>query len=226
MYILQMQPAYEEIRMAYPTTPALFYNTQFRQYRLRLEGNKFHKIKYKIRTPKELKAILDKMMPEDVYQTISWWLNPEDLGQKRVNSPGSPRLDNLFLGSDYLMDFDEKDYQERSEMLHNIRLAQIYLKEHGMIQQVLMRTGRGYQLVVIDFFEWAKVKVESPRDREYAYGYKMRKLTKDMLNKGIKWDSDVSIDTRRIFRVPNTMHRNGKKIMIIAYSEKTLIFGG
>lgn len=169
----------------------------------------------------------------DAYNTVSWWLNPQMLTRKHVALPEyrtkkdkkrikeariQAFLSNIFLGSDYIMDFDDKDYQNgQSEALENVKLAKLALSELGFNDFLLMRTGRGYQLLVFDFNKWAKqgMKAVMPRDREQFYLQKMKKLTEMLKAKGIKWDYDVSCDTRRICRVPNTYHNNGNLITII-----------
>ena len=216
--------------MAYPT-PILLHNSKFRQYKLR-KNDKWYVIRQKIRSPEQLLWFIEKYQPTDVYQTVSWWLNPQSLNGKRANLPdynGRNKkqikeakikhfLANTFLGSDYIMDFDDKDYSDRSEgSQSNLRLAKLKLWELGFKDFLTMRTGKGYQLLVKDFNEWAKkgIKATMPRDREYQYQRKMNELTKILLQAKIKWDYKVSIDTRRVFRVPNTIHNNGNIIKIL-----------
>ena len=205
----------------YNSTPTLLPMSKFRHYRVRLKDNKFVKIKDKIHTPEQLKKHLDKLMPFDVYNTISWWLNPEYLGSRKAQMPKfrskeamveyrtNNLLNNFFLGSDYMMDFDGDDYKSKEEMLDNVKLAKLKLNEMGLHDFTLVRTGRGYQLWVMDFWKWAKISVKHPRDREYACQKKMVKLTSELRKAGIKWDYNVSIDTRRLARVIKTFHRNG-----------------
>jgi hypothetical protein len=127
-------------------------------------------------------------------------------------------LNNIFLGSDYIMDFDDKDYHNGSEGSQNqLKLSKLKLNELGFNDFLTMRTGKGYQLLVMDFNAWAKkdIKVVMPRDREFQYQRKMAELTKKLLEAKITWDYKVSTDTRRIFRVPNTLHNNGNIIKIL-----------
>jgi hypothetical protein len=117
------------------------------------------------------------------------------------------------------MDFDDKDYASTDEAINNLVLAKLGLKQLGFKKFMTIRTGKGYQLFVFDFNEWAKkgLKAVMPRDREYAYLNKMRLLTSKLKDMKIKWDYDVSCDTRRICRVPNTYHNNGNLIRVIGY---------
>lgn len=205
----------------YNSMPDLLPMSKFRHYRVRLKNGKFIKIYGKIHTSEQLKKHLDRLMPADVYNTISWWLNPEYLGSRKPQIPKSKKkaviteykiknlLNNSFLGSDYLMDFDGDDYKSSVEMLDNVKLAKLKLNELGLYDFILVRTGRGYQLWVMDFWKWAKIRIEHPRDREYACQKKMVKLTRELINAGIRWDYNVSIDTRRLARVIKTFHRNG-----------------
>lgn len=212
--------------MTYPTMPVLFYKSQFRQYRVKARENVFVKIKDKIYTPVQLKAVLDELMPEDVYQTISWWMKPQELGLKKIKKAGHSILSNFFLGSDYLMDFDLKNYKDNAELVSNVNLARLFLEQYGMKRLVIMKTpSGGQQVLVTDFNTWAKVNVAHPKEREYAYLFKMKKLTKMLLDAGIKWDSDVSNDTRRIFRTPNTLRLStNQKVRLLEYSPELMVF--
>ncbi len=204
----------------YPIFPILLYNSKFRHYRIKCIGKNrkeyFKKLNKKIYNSKQLKNYLDRYNPIDVYQTISWWFNPQLLGSRR-NVKGFPLLNNFFLGSDYLMDFDIGDYTNKLEMINNVKLAILSLREVGFIHYILLRTGQGYQLIITDFNIKTKEKLKAvfPRDREYAYGMKMKELTDKLIKMKVKWDWRVSIDTRRLCRVPNTLHRNGNTIKIL-----------
>jgi hypothetical protein len=192
--------------------------------------DRFIKIREKIYTPVQLKQYLDAYNPIDCYQTVSLWKYPQYLGIKKLAKIPYPtpkpllqaeRLrrfqDNLFLGSDFVLDFDQKDYKNPQEMQANIVLAKQSLIKLGMTKHILMRTGAGQQLLVADFWEWANIHVAYPKDREYACLRSMQRLTRTLLDIGIKWDSAVSSDTRRIMRCPNTLHRNGNMIKLIEW---------
>ena len=214
--------------------PYLLPNSQFRQYKLRRIENKGERwlvIRKKIRTSEQLLSYIAAFKPTDVYQTISYWLNPDKLSTKKTALPkyeGNKEkikeakirafMGNIFIGSDYIMDFDDKDYAKgTAESLDNVKLAKLALNELGMKEFMLMQTGRGYQLLVFDFNKWAKngLKAILPRDREYVYLQRMKKLTEMLKSRKIKWDYGVSCDTRRICRVPNTFHNNGNLIKIV-----------
>ena len=215
--------------MEYPM-PILLHNSQFRQYKLR-RNDKWYVIMKKIRSPEQLFNFIEKYQPTDVYQTVSWWLNPQSLKGKRISLPeynGRNKkqikeirikhfISSIFLGSDYIMDFDDKDYPNGSEgSLSNLKLAKLKLEEIDFKDFITMRTGKGYQLLVKDFNEWAKnSKALMPKDKEYHYQRKMSELSKELLHAKIKWDYKVSTATRRVFRVPNTLHNNGNLIRIL-----------
>ena len=216
--------------VAYQTIPKILPNSQFRQYKLR-KNERWFVLNKKIRTSQQLLEYINKINPTDVYQSVSYWLNPTRLGSKKFNAPtykgdktiikeahSNYFLSSIFLGSDYIMDFDDKDYKNGQEdSRSNLELAKLKLQEIGFKEFLTMRTGRGYQLLVMDFNEWAKkdMKAVMPRDREDFYLVKMRKLTRMLLASKIRWDYRVSVDTRRIFRVPNSVHNNGNIIKVL-----------
>jgi len=236
--------------MPYPTMPILFPNSKFRHYRIKVDTFNFLKIKKKIYKPEQLKEELDKIPNiQGVYQTISLWLNPEHLGKKHVEEGIKLTLsqkiknlqDNFFLSCNYLMDFDRKDYDSEKSMLENVERAKELLWEMGMRKLVLQQTPhRGRQLIALDFDKWANVNVAYPKDREYAYGMKLRRLTnilltglpnpsKEQVNEAKKkpfifWDYNVSLNTRSLFRTPNTVGDNGVRVKLIEYPENEMIF--
>jgi DNA primase catalytic subunit len=201
--------------------PIILPNSQFRQYRFRLKDGTFIKIKDKIRTQGDLIKYLKKYNPADVYQTASWWLNPQLLGSRIEKKAGFRILQNFFLGMDFIFDFDADDYNSVIEMQENLDKAIANFKSLGLNDYMVMETGRGFQVLFLDFNEWLLNQyphirmIANPMDREMAYRAKLIKIVTGLKNKGIKFDYNVSIDTRRIFRVPNTFHRNGKLIKIV-----------
>jgi len=201
--------------------PIILPKSQFRQYRLKLWGGTFIKIKDKIRKQGDLIKYLKKYNPIDVYQTVSWWLNPQLLGSRIERKAGFRILQNFFLGMDFVFDFDLDDYNSVIEMQDNLDKAIFTFKSMGLNDYMVLETGRGFQTVFFDFNDWLLnkypnlKKIANPLDREMAYRAKLIKLVNELKSKGIKFDYNVSTDTRRIFRVPNTFHRNGKMIQII-----------
>jgi hypothetical protein len=231
----------------YQVIPILFFDSKFRHYRVRIDKNNFLKIKAKIYSPEQLKKILDSIPNiTGVYQTISTWLNPQYLSRKKVerSSKINDRIkdleSNFFMYCNYLMDFDRKDYKTEEEMLYNLNLAKEFLVKQSMEKFVLQKTPHGgRQLIALDFPEWANIKVAYPKDREYAYGMKLKKLTEMLLtgkekptkeevkkakvNPYISWDYNVSLNTRSLFRTPNTLGDNGVRVKLI-YHEGSMIF--
>lgn len=205
--------------MEYPT-PILLPNSKWRHYRFRLADNSFKKVSKRIYKPEDLLAQIYKYKPVDVYQTVSYWLNPELLGAKRALKPGFRILQNFFLGSDYIMDFDISDYSSEQEMISNLEKAKsILIKEYNAEHYIILKTAHGFHLIWLDFDAYVKSKINSvmPMDREYAFQKKMKQLTEELMELGVKWDYKISIDTRRLIRVPNTLHRNGSLIKVLEW---------
>ena len=227
---------------SYPTMPVLLKDSHFRQFRVRLKNDRFVKLR-RIYSAEQLKKELDRLMPEDCYQTISCWSSPQKLGVKRMLKPHYPLpknelykvplyktdkiLNNNLLKVDYLMDFDAKDYKSLEDMQNNLKLARLFLQQQGMKEHLVMKTpSGGRQLLVMDFDKWAEIHEDWPSEREKAYLKEMRKLTSMMQIEGIRWDWKVSLDTRRVCRVPDTVRLStGKKVRLIEFDERNIIRG-
>lgn len=221
--------------------PVLMADSRFRQFRVRLKNDRFLKLR-RIYSPEQLKKELDKFMPEDCYQTIATFQNPELMGAKHTQEPSYPLpknklylnaeyrinkiLNNNLLKVDYLMDFDLKSYVDQNEMLSNVSLARLFLQEHGMKEHILMKTpSGGRQLLIADFDKWANVHEAMPSKRESAYLLKMKQLTEMLKKAGVEWDWHVSNDTRRICRVPNSVRLStGVKVSLIDFKPEYLTF--
>lgn len=187
-----------------------------RQYRIVTYEGDMRKIKRQIHKPEELQPILIKETPIAVYYTHSYFLAPDRVRSKNKNlKPGYKWLDNIFLGSDYVIDFDE-EHSEEMNIANTIQM----LREEGFQDMELRQTGNGFHLIVKDFTKrYCKQNIPNPKDRENHHKQKKEKLTTKLKNKGAKFDYPISIDTRRIIRLPNSLHQNGTIIRKIPLND-------
>lgn len=183
--------------------PVLPHNSHQRQFKLKLENKKWVIIRKRIRTSRQLQHFLVKHAPIDVYVSVSRWLSSEQLwkGEMRTHK----WIEKNFLGSDYIIDNDSNNYMEQLEKAYE------FIKdEFGGKDFIFIKTFRGGQMVWLDF---EKIMIDRefnyPFDREYYYRKKMIELTDLLEVLNIKFDYKVSKDTHRIYRVGNTLHRNG-----------------
>ena len=144
-------------------------------------------------------------MPIDVYVSTSSWLDPVNLPRLKDNSRPSPiLLDHLVV-----FDIDMRPFCVRK--LEEARLATLDLKNWLIqntdleIQHVSFSGGKGFHLVARDpnrdlFAE------PSPKLREQKVREQRKELLQRALLAGHPIDPVVTADTRRIIRLPGTVH--------------------
>lgn len=207
-----------QIEQFYKTTkPVLLPDSKRRQYRLRLRDGTMINIKRKITKPAQLQKLCTKIKPVAVYQTISKWQNPELLTNKGNPCKGGYKwLCNNFLGTDFLIDADKEHCNN-----HNLQKLANFAKCNECDGYMIIKTGNGYHYWIFNpCFLNPHALIPNPFNREMHYLHKMRKTVNYLKHKGIKFDYEISMDTRRIARVPNTLHENGKTIKILSSSLK------
>lgn len=173
-------------------------NAKNRFCRIRLADGTFIHLKARLDTPTFYRKIVF-LKPVDTYISIGRWLNPATIKSRR-----HPYCANVFLGSDYVLDFDEKKPGAINKSINCLRAL-------GWNEFALCETSRGYQLWVLDFDAKTNTKLGevNPRQREARYLKEMRNLTRKLRNAGIEWDHHVSNDTRRVLRMWNSTHHDG-----------------
>lgn len=200
----QIQGYYKVANIELPPDP------QFRHFRFRTGKDHWFKVYKKVHSPEDLRKFLVPLYPLDAYVTVSRWLNPTLLGPKKPKDAGFKILKNHFLGSEYVMDFDVKDFESVEETQKMYERAVNTLVDMGFHRFEFIQTGGGYQLWVLDFEErWVKKRISHPLSNENHYMHRMRKLTQILRDKDISWDHKVSCDTRRVVRIWNSLHRSG-----------------
>lgn len=183
--------------------PSLPIDSKFRQYRVRTWDNNWIKIQDTIRTPKDLQRWLIRLAPRDVYFMTSRFLNPTKVGPRvlRKYKPGYNLAYNIFLGSELYFDFDYKN-------IHELKLFLKELKKDGYNDLKVIETARGFHIWVLDFEQHhSELKgILNPKEREQKHKLLKTKIAKKYSSLGYKFDFQVTIDTRRIIRVPGTLH--------------------
>ncbi len=192
--------------------PILLPQSNWRQYRVRLWNNEWYKIPDRITDSKTLQRWLISLKPRDVYFMTGRFLNPQHVGPKKwKGKPGYKWDYNLFLGGELYFDIDHKNLDEINKIIED-------LKKENFKKIVLIKTGNGYHIHVYDFekhFDYLK-GIDNPFEREFKYK-RVKTLIAERYSEKYDIDKQITLDTRRILRVPNTMHGNtGKKISVIS----------
>jgi hypothetical protein len=161
--------------------------------------------KKRISSEEQLVKEFQDSMPTDVYVSTSSWLDPVNLPRLSDNSRPSPiLLDHLVV-----FDIDMRPFCERK--LEAARLATLKLKiwlienTHFEIQNVTFSGNKGFHLVAKDPNR-ALFAEPDPKLREQKVREQRKKLLHRVLSAGHPVDPTVTADTRRIIRLPGTIH--------------------
>jgi len=184
-----------------------------RQYRVfyeRQDGRLIvKKVQDRIRHQGDMQSHLIRHAPLHVYYTTSYWLDPQNLGPKkqRKKKAGYRLASNVFLGQELFFDIDvpgELDVA-RGEL---VRLHRFLRDRFDYSDYVAVYSGsKGFHLYVLDFKLSDHTEVPAdPRERELASQKVKGLLVKDILDAGIIIDAEITIDSRRIIRLPGTIH--------------------
>ena len=196
----------EAFYAAHPPSMDAIQKPQWRQFRFALSDGRFFKVPDVIRTPADLQNWLIQKKPADVYYTVGRFLRPERLGPR-----SGIVSDNLFLGADLVFDIDHPPFcpenidHARKDAL---RLIQWLDQACFSIRYVAFSGSKGFHVVCADPFDYPE---SSPLDREKSARLKRKIIADRVLDEGIPIDAKVTVDTRRILRVPGTI--NSKSIL-------------
>jgi DNA primase catalytic subunit len=188
--------------------PVLPHDSKFRQYRLKLFDGKWCKIRSQITSPRQLQKYLIKYAPQEVYVSSSCFLNSKVVGPKRWNKAGYKVASNMFLFSDFVVDFDKKQFNNDWTLtLNEVKKVADYF---ALYNKLYVRTGNGFQMWLLDWDSKVRpTKAMMPLEKENHYKQLKRNLVYKLSQAGFVFDCEISYDTRRVVRCWNTLHRNG-----------------
>jgi DNA primase catalytic subunit len=186
-----------------------------RQFRLairRPDGKlAFTKVEDRIRRPEVLLRHLARAAPHHAYFTTSTWLDPQRLGPrdlKKAKRGGYMVAHNVFLNQGLYFDIDLKASLPDAAH-HLLRLRDLLASRWGFEDfQAVYSGSKGFHLYVLDFDirDFVKEIEADPRKREDQHPVAKAQFTEAAVKAGIAVDVAVTLDPRRILRVPGTVH--------------------
>jgi hypothetical protein len=171
-----------------------------------LPSGRFLKIKDSIHTPQNLQKWLIKLKPIDVYYSTSTYLDPTSVTPRPKDNDEYWGPGNIILSNDIAFDLDRQPLSilnlERARK-DAIKLL-LFLKEKGYCLKYAAFSGsKGFHLLFDDIDK----KIEPDiRIREKSIIKKRRKLVNIIKKQGIKFDTPITVDTRRVIRLPGTIN--------------------
>ena len=195
----------DPIRHFYRTAPpdlSCLSDLPHRHFRLFLPNGRFLKVDQRIRDAARLQSWLVRFAPRDVYYSVSCWLNPELLGSRY----GTPLTNNIFLSSDLVFDIDRSPFT-----LHNLedakndtlRLLEFLRENNYAVRYCAFSGSKGFHVVAHDP---ERYPCPRPFDREDLATKTRSRLLERVAAEGIEVDRKVTLDTRRILRLPGTIN--------------------
>lgn len=173
--------------------------TQWRLYKLQLYDGKWSNIKNQIRNVEQLRKVLIKTTPINVFSSTSSWLNP--LNTENRSYRGS--VNRILLDNLVFIDIDKHDPTILNHIVD-------YFKNNPRYKFWKAKdSGNGYGVYYEDT---KKIPIKDPRKRVRWLKIERIKLVMDMVDKGISdFDWRMIIDPFRVSRVIGTLNE-GEKI--------------
>ena len=175
------------------------------QFRWRLVNNNWITASRRFRGSEKLSETLSKQGSRDVYIGTSSWLNPIQL-PKKSDSESEPAV---LLDHWIVFDIDRKPLTiktlEEGRKIANSLLE--YMEEnhdHELIS-ISFSGGKGFHLIFKDT-KREKFLIEDLAKREQTVIEQRKALLDEVLEAGFDVDKLVTADTRRIIRLPGTLH--------------------
>ena len=174
-------------------------------YRWRTIEGKWVTARRRIRNQQTLAKAIGKDVVSDLYISTSRWLDPIDLPRLRDKERPHPIL------LDHLIVFDIDVAPLSLKNLEKARSIAIelynYLADNASIEflSCSFSGSKGFHLFYLDL-ERDKFAIEDPKEREETVRDSRKQLLTNVLEKGYNVDERVTADTRRIIRLPGSVH--------------------
>ena len=152
-----------------------------------------------------MRKVLAAHGPRDVYIGTSAWLSPLDLPKRSdTEAPQPVLIDHLVV-----FDIDERPFSyrrlERARKIAHRLLAWLERNENLTLLCISYSGGKGFHLILRDN-DRTLFSIPSPREREEAIQAARQALLDRVVANGFPVDKTVTADTRRIIRLPGSLH--------------------
>ena len=174
-------------------------------FRWRTNDNRWLTAKRRVRDHASFLKAIGMSAPRDVYVSTASWLNPIDLPRLRDNPEHYPVLLDHFV----VFDIDVAPFS-----IENLTKAQSiscelmgWLDEHETLRlrSISFSGSKGFHLIYDDPDRDA-FALPDLREREMAVKAQRKALLNRVVEAGFEVDTKVTADTRRILRLPGSLH--------------------
>jgi len=175
------------------------------QYRWRALDGRWLTAQRRVKDHSSLLKATKDSVPLDIYISTSTWLEPIDLPRlKEKTRPPPILLDHLIV-----FDIDMRPFSRRR--LESARLAAVslrdWIKENTDLNplHISFSGSKGFHLVYTEP-DRSLFAIPDPREREKAVRASRKILLRRVIENGHPVDPLITADTRRIIRLPGTLH--------------------
>lgn len=175
-------------------------NSRWRQFRFILFTGEMIKIKDRITSIDQLRKHLIRLVPKHVYYTLSEFIDPTVIGPRYIKNEGYTLAYNLFMRKDTAFDIDSDDLSDATVRAKKL-VSELSKMSHPT--ETIYSGSRGFH---VKSLHPPEIIEENPRKREYKYRLYSEDLVAKLKSRGAYADWQTTIDTRRIIRLPLTIH--------------------
>lgn len=185
------------------------------QFRWRCLENRWQSAHRRVRNSITLVKAFRNSTPTDVYVSTASWLNPIELPRLRDQEAAYPiLLDHLVV-----FDIDVPPFCIANMELARQSAIDLYEwmkdKEEYAFSHVAFSGSKGFHLFYHDLAR-EKFQIPDPKEREEKVRSERKRLLDLVVSAGHTVDTKITADTRRIIRLPGTVHgRTGWKCSIV-----------
>ena len=175
------------------------------EFRWRCADGSWRKSKRRVSSIETFRKSISQDNPSDIYFSTSSWLNPVDLPNLNDETKPHPILLN------HMIVFDIDSPPLSLENLEHARLTTLNLlkwiqKNYDYeLMSISFSGSKGFHLFYNDP-DRSLFSIENAKERELAVKEDRNNLLQEVLLAGFKVDPRITADTRRIIRLPGSIH--------------------
>ena len=175
------------------------------EFRWRCADGSWRKSKRRVSSIETFRKSISQDNPSDIYFSTSSWLNPVDLPNLNDETKPHPIL------LSHMIVFDIDFAPLSLENLEQARTTTLKLHNwieknyHYQLLSISFSGSKGFHLFYKDT-DRSLFSIEDTKEREFAVKEKRMKLLEQVLLAGFKVDPRITADTRRIIRLPGSIH--------------------
>ena len=175
------------------------------QFRWRTLEGRWVTSKRRIRNHETLLKAIGKNIPSDLYVSTSSWLNPLDLPRLRDTEASYPILvDHLIVFDIDVAPLSLKNLEKAKNVAKGLH-AYVIQNESVEFVHATFSGSKGFHLIYKDT-DRTKFGIPDPKEREETVRNERRELLSRVLKQGFEVDERITADTRRIIRLPGSIH--------------------